>query len=92
MLCGAVTTRLTESGGKIRLELRDEAFETRRNCAEIQNAAFAKYGHDACVDHRTLTAQGITRRPEHHLGQARIIKMSIECKAEHVTEREETAA
>lgn len=76
-----------DSGGKNRLMLRDEVIETRRKCAELQNAALAKYGHDARVDHRSLRQQGISRKPERHLGQARIRKMSALDKAQHLAAR-----
>lgn len=67
-----------DSGGWNRLALRDELIETRRKCAELQNAALAQYGHTTRVDHRTLKEQGIDRTPERHLGPTRIRHMSNE--------------
>ncbi|KFX63930.1 plasmid mobilization protein [Burkholderia sp. K24] len=77
-----------DSGGMNRLELRDEVIETRRKCAEQQNKALAKYGHTARVDHRTLKDQGVDRKPERHLGQARIRRMSAEDKVQYVNNRQ----
>lgn len=77
-----------ESGGKNRLALRDELIQTRKTCAELQNAALKSAGHTAKVDHRTLKEQGIDRTPEEHLGPARINKMSDEDKMMYVANRE----
>jgi hypothetical protein len=77
-----------DSGGMNSLELRDQMIETRRQCAELQNATLARYGHDARVDHRTLKAQGIERQPERHLGPARLSKMSAEEKVQFVSNRQ----
>lgn len=77
-----------DSGGKNSLALRDEVIETRRKCAELQNSALEKYGHAARVDHRTLKEQGVDRKPECHLGAARIRNMSKEDKAKYVANRE----
>ena len=76
-----------DSGGKNRLELRDEVIKTRKTCAELQNAALKKHGHAARVDHRSLKAQGINRAPEYHLGPARIQGMSEADKARVVKNR-----
>lgn len=48
--------RRKDSGGKSKLALRDDLVETRRLCAELQNAALETAGHDARVDHRSLKA------------------------------------
>lgn len=77
-----------DSGGKNRLELRDEVIKTRKTCAELQNAVLKKYGHAARVDHRSLEAQGINRTPERHLGPARINQMSDKDKMRYVANRE----
>jgi len=69
------------------MELRDEVIATRRKSAELQNAALAKYGHAERVDHRTLKLRDIERKPERHLGQARIRKMSTADKEAYVQER-----
>jgi len=76
-----------DSGGKSRLALRDEVIETRRTCAELQNAALEKHGHTARVDHRSYKDQGIEREPERHLGQARIRNMSGQDKAQYIARR-----
>lgn len=76
-----------DSGGKNRMELRDQMISTRRKCAEVQNAALEKYGHDNRVDHRTLKQQGIQRAAETHLGQARIKKMTNEEKGKYLEAR-----
>lgn len=76
-----------DSGGKNRLELREEVIKTRKACAELQNAALKKYGHAARVDHRSLKEQGINRAPESHLGPARIQGMSEGDKARIVNKR-----
>ena len=64
------------TGGKTRLQLRDELIETRRRCAEIQNEALAKHGHAVRVDHRSLKDQGVKRQPERHLGASGVRSMS----------------
>lgn len=64
------------SGGRNRMQLRDELIDMRRRCAAIQNEALAKYGHDVRVDHRTLKDQGIKRTPERRLGPAAVKRMS----------------
>jgi hypothetical protein len=76
-----------DSGGKNRLELRDDVINTRKTCAELQNAALKKYGHAARVDHRSLKGQGINRVPESHLGPARIQGMLESDKARIVRKR-----
>lgn len=76
-----------DSGGRNRLELRDELIEVRRKCAELQNVALAKHGHGARVDHRSLREQGVERAPERHLGPARIRSMGPEEKERYVAER-----
>ncbi|MCO5399753.1 MobA/MobL family protein [Ralstonia soli] len=76
-----------DSGGKNRLALRDEVIQTRKTCAELQNAALEKAGQTARVDHRTLKEQGIDRTPERHLGPVRIQAMSEDEKASVVEAR-----
>ena len=65
-----------ESGGKPRHVLQEELVATRKLWADIQNAALAKYGHEARVDHRTLAQQGIDRVPEIHIGPGSIKRMT----------------
>lgn len=75
------------SGGKSRLAIRDEVIAMRGKCADLQNAVLEKYGHTARVDHRTLKAQGIDRKPERHLGPARVQNMSEEERVRYVAAR-----
>lgn len=79
--------RKKDSGGRNSMQIRDELIASRKKCADVQNAALAKYGHEARVDHRTLKAQGIARQPERHLGQARIRTMTREEREEYVAQR-----
>jgi hypothetical protein len=80
--------RKKDSGGKNSMQMRDELIATRKKCADLQNAALAKYGHEARVDHRTLKVQGIARQPERHLGQTRIRTMSPEERKQYVAQRQ----
>lgn len=73
--------------GGATLELRMELIETRRKCADLQNAALEKHGHAVRVDHRTLKEQGIARAPERRLGLARVKKMTETDKQAHVKGR-----
>lgn len=79
--------RKKDSGGRNSMQIRDELIASRKKCADVQNAALAKYGHEARVDHRTLKAQGIARQPERHLGQVRIRTMTREEREEYVAQR-----
>lgn len=76
------------SGGKNRLALRDELIGVRSKCAELQNAALARHGHAARVDHRPLRQQGVERKPERHLGPARIRGMGSEERELYVASRQ----
>jgi len=76
-----------DSGGKDRLALRDEVTLVRSKCADVISASLAKHGHQARVDHRSLTAQGVSRVAEEHFGQARIRGMSDTEKARHIGAR-----
>lgn len=69
-----------DSGGKERLDLRDQMIAMRRKCAEVQNAVLEKHGHASRVDYRTLKQQGIHRTAETHLGHAAIKMMTKEEK------------
>lgn len=84
--------RRKDSGGKNRMMLRDEVVETRRLCAELQNAALAAAGHDARVDHRTLQEQGIDREPERHLGPAKVRNLTPEKKEAFLAKRSKKIA
>ncbi len=79
-----------DSGGKPAHVLREELIAKRKLWADIQNAALARYGHAARVDHRTLEQQGINRAPEYHLGPARIRNMSNDAKEQYVARRQAT--
>lgn len=81
-----------ESGGRNRMELRDEMLAKRKRCADLQNEVLARYGHASRVDHRTLSEQGIQRVPEEHLGQARIRRMSVKDKQTYVEARHAESA
>lgn len=82
--------RKKDSGGRNRLAMRDQAIEARRKCADLQNDALERYGHTVRVDHRSYRDQGIQRQAEHHLGQARIKKMSAAEKEAYLLNREKT--
>jgi hypothetical protein len=82
--------RRKDSGGKNSMQLRDELIAIRKKCADLQNAALAKHGRTARVDHRALKDQGIDRTPERHLGQARIRSMSKEEREQYSAQRELT--
>lgn len=69
-----LTTRRLNSGGlgeKTReLDCRTSGTVThwRQRWEVVANAALAAAGSDARIDHRTLAAQGIARKPTQHLG------------------------
>lgn len=79
--------RRKASGGKARWQVRDQVIATRKLCADLQNKAFAEAGIDARVDHRSLREQGKQKKPEKHLGAARIRRMSVHEKTKHVSAR-----
>lgn len=68
------------SGGKTRLELRDEVIDTRKRIAAIQNKALVRHGHPAKMDHRSLKERGIDRAPERRYAPAHIKRMSAQDK------------
>lgn len=76
-----------DSGGRTRMQLRDELIAKRKLVAEIQNEHLATHGHQARVDHRTLNAQGIRRNAERHLGQGAVRIMTAEQRAYYVASR-----
>ncbi len=49
---------------------------TRQRWAEVQNRHLARQGHTARVDHRSLQARGLDRRPERHFGASRVRDLS----------------
>lgn len=75
------------SGGKSPVELREELIRTRQISADLQNASLERHGHTSRVDHRSLKDQGIARRPERHLGPARVQSMTGEQKENMVKTR-----
>ncbi|GAA0250907.1 MobA/MobL family protein [Rhodanobacter caeni] len=76
--------RKKASGGRNRMELRDDVIATRKVVAETINHHLAINGHDTRVDHRTLRDQGVERDAECHLGQARIRGMSARDRDEYI--------
>ena len=76
-----------DSGGKGRLELRDDALAKRKLIADIQNEMLAEIGVDARVDHRSYKERGVPGQPERHLGPARIKHMSQQEKADYLARR-----
>ena len=54
----------------------DRLAATRQRWAEVQNQHLARHGHTARVDHRSLQARGLDRRPERHLGASRVRDLS----------------
>lgn len=54
----------------------DRLAATRQRWAEVQNRHLARHGHAARVDHRSLQARGLDRRPERHLGASRVRDLS----------------
>lgn len=80
------------SGGRNRMEIRDDLIATRKLVAETINHHLAINGHEARVDHRTLKARGIRRRAERYLGPAKIRGMSDQEKVSYVELRNEARA
>jgi hypothetical protein len=76
-----------DSCGRSRMQLRDDLIAKRKLVADIQNVHLAKHGHAARVDHRTLKDQGIVRKAERHLGQAKVRLMSAEERRAYVASR-----
>lgn len=54
----------------------DRLAATRQRWAEVQNQHLARHGHAVRVDHRSLQARGLDRRPERHLGPSRVRDLS----------------
>lgn len=81
--------RKKASGGRNRMQVRDEVIGKRKMVADTINRHLAIHGHEARVDHRKLKEQGITRKAERHLGPARIREMSSKEKSCYVALRRE---
>ena len=73
-----------DSGGKTRMQVRDDLIAVRKCIADLQNHTLMEHGSSARVDHRSLEAQGLVKKPERHLGPARIKRMSTDEKAEYI--------
>lgn len=71
-----------DSGGRSPLDLRNDVISTRKMIADLQNQALAEHGHDSRVDHRSLREQGLQRRPERHLGPARVRELTADERAQ----------
>lgn len=67
-----------DSGGKNRLEMREQTLSMREDWANLQNTHLAKHGYNERVDHRSHKARGMDSKPERHLGHVGIKKMSDE--------------
>lgn len=79
--------RKKASGGRTRMQMRDELIATRKLVAETINHHLAINGHEARVDHRTLKARGVSKKPERYLGPAKIRNMSPAEKANYLAVR-----
>jgi hypothetical protein len=76
-----------DSGGRTRMQVRDELVTKRKLVADIQNEHLALHGHSARVDHRTLKDQGLQREAERHLGHVRINKMTTDERDKYIEVR-----
>ena len=81
--------RKKASGGRTRMQMRDDLIGTRKLVAETINHHLAINGHEARVDHRTLKARGVSRKPERYLGPMKIRNMSSVEKAQYIASRRE---
>lgn len=70
-------TKAPEKGGcrKDSAGTEERLQATRQRWADVQNLHLERHGHEARVDHRSLKAQGIERRPEKHIGASRVKDM-----------------
>ena len=66
-----------DGGGMTSVQVRDRLIALRCSVAQLLNDHLERNGVDERVDHRTLEQQGLARRPERHLGPARIRGMSL---------------
>ncbi len=69
-----------DSGGKDRATHKSDVVRCRESWADMQNQHLAKNGHETRVDHRSNKDRGIAASPEKHLGQAGVMKMTLEEK------------
>lgn len=79
--------RKKDSGGMNSLQLRDDVITKRKTVADIENQILQETGHTARVDHRSNRERGIAKRPERHLGPARIREMSDEERTAYTASR-----
>lgn len=79
--------RRKSSGGRNRMEMRDDLIATREVVANTINHHLAINGHKASVDHRTLKERGVRRKAETYLGPAKIRGMTSTERAAHVEAR-----
>lgn len=79
--------RKKASGGRNRMEMRDDLIATRKLVAGTINYHLALNGHEARVDHRTLKERGVRRKAERYLGPAKIKDMSATERAAYVEAR-----
>lgn len=79
--------RKKASGGRNRMELRDDVLAKRKLVADTINEHLSMHGYYTRVDHRTLKAQGVERAPERRMSAVRIEKMSEREKFAHVGAR-----
>lgn len=79
--------RKKASGGRTALQLRDELIAKRKLVADVENEMLAEVGSLERVDYRSYRDRGIARKPERHLGPARVNRMSRLEKAVYVGRR-----
>ncbi len=83
----AMGGRRKSSGGRNRMQMRDELIATRELVAETINHHLAINGHAVHVDHRTLKARDVRRAAERYLGPAKIRGMSPSEKSGYLASR-----
>ena len=84
--------RRKSSGGRNRMQMRDELIATRKLVAATINHHLAINGHLTRVDHRTLKERGVSKAAESYLGPAKIRRMSIEEKTRYLLTRNSNAS
>ena len=83
----AMGGRKKSSGGRNRMQMRDEVIATRKLVAETINHHLVMNGHAVRVDHRAHRERGIRRAAERYLGPAKIRGMSPKEKAAYIAVR-----
>lgn len=83
--------RRKASGGRSRLQLRDELIAKRKLVADVENKMLADVGSTERVDYRSYKDRGIERKPERHLGPARVNRMTSVDKAVYLSRRKGNA-